>query len=91
MKTFDMQADAPSPSPSASGLPKNTPTTAFSSATGADDPMRNFGYTVAAYSVLWAVLLTFVFLGWRRQAAIDARMNDLEAALSRASRERKAG
>jgi hypothetical protein len=62
-------------------LPADTPVTAFATGASKDDPMRNFGFTVAAYSVLWMVLLAFVFLGWRRQAALDARIADLEGAL----------
>ncbi len=73
------------PSPSSTGLPANTPITTFGGGASADDPMRNFGYTVAAYSVLWAILLGFVLLSWRRQAALDARLADLEAALARKS------
>ena len=62
-------------------LPADTPSTAFATGPSKDDPMRNFGYTVAAYSVLWLVLLGFVFLGWRRQSTLDARIADLEGAL----------
>src|SRR5437870_1669498 len=38
-------------------LPKETPETAFGAGAPEQDPMRNFGYTVAAYSVLWCILL----------------------------------
>jgi len=72
--------------PTLASDPKDTPSTAFATGPSKDDPMRNFGYTVAAYSVLWAVLLVFVFLGWRRQSAIDARIDELEAALARAGK-----
>ncbi|MCU0656972.1 MAG: hypothetical protein MUF64_17470 [Polyangiaceae bacterium] len=64
-------------------LPADTPVTAFATGVAKDDPMRNFGFTVAAYSVLWLVLLGFVFLGWRRQSALDARIAELEGALAR--------
>ena len=62
-------------------LPKETPETAFGAGTAEQDPMRNFGYTVAAYSVLWFILIAFVALSWRRQAALDARLTELEGAL----------
>ena len=64
-------------------LPADTPVTAFATGPSKDDPMRNFGFAVSAYAVLWAVLLGFVFLGWRRQSAIDARIAELEGALAR--------
>ncbi len=33
---------------------------------------------VVAYLVMWALLLAFVGLGWRRQGRLDARLADLE-------------
>jgi hypothetical protein len=72
-------------------LPKETPTTTFGTGAPEGDPMRNFGYTVAAYSVLWAVLLGFVLLSWRKQAALDARLAALEAALAKAGEKPPAG
>ena len=38
---------------------------------------------VEAYVVLWVILLGFVFISWRRQGKIDARVADLERALGR--------
>ncbi len=70
-------------------LPSDTPTPAFAGGPSRDDPMRNFGYTVAAYSVLWCVLLFFVVRSWRRQASLDARLDDLERALARSDESRK--
>lgn len=67
-------------------LPADTPTPAFAGGPSRDDPMRNFGYTVSAYGVLWCVLLAFVFLGWRRQSALNSRIDELEAALARAAK-----
>ncbi len=46
--------------------------------------MRNFGYTVAAYTVLWGILLGFVLMTWRRQAALSARLQAIETTLQRA-------
>jgi hypothetical protein len=36
---------------------------------------------VAAYLVMWALLLVFVGLGWRRQARVEARLGELEKAV----------
>ena len=36
---------------------------------------------VAAYLVMWALLLAFVGLGWRRQARVEARLAELEKAV----------
>jgi hypothetical protein len=38
---------------------------------------------VAAYLLMWAVLVLFVFLTWRRQTRIDARLGELHATLRR--------
>jgi CcmD family protein len=36
---------------------------------------------VAAYVVMWAILMAFLFTTFRRQAAVDKRLADLERAL----------
>jgi CcmD family protein len=38
---------------------------------------------VEAYAAVWIVLFWFVFASWRRQARIDARVDELERAVSR--------
>lgn len=37
---------------------------------------------VIAYLVMWAILLGFVALGWRRQAKLETRLGDLERGLA---------
>ncbi|HEY4106790.1 MAG TPA: CcmD family protein [Polyangiaceae bacterium] len=37
---------------------------------------------VIAYVVMWALLLGFVLLSWRRQGRVDARISELEKALA---------
>jgi CcmD family protein len=36
---------------------------------------------VAAYVVMWAILMAFLFNTFRRQAAVDKRLGELERAL----------
>ena len=36
---------------------------------------------VVAYLVMWALLLGFVLLSWRRQNKVDARLSELERSL----------
>lgn len=38
---------------------------------------------VAAYLVMWALLLTFVWIGWRRGQQLATRLDSLEKALDR--------
>ncbi len=74
------------PGGSAKPLPTETPKTAFGAAEGVDGadrgPMANFGFTVAAYSVLWVVLGAFLLSTWRKQQALDKRLASLETAIA---------
>jgi CcmD family protein len=37
---------------------------------------------ITAYVVMWALLLGFVFVSWRRQGRVETRISELEKALS---------
>jgi CcmD family protein len=37
---------------------------------------------VIAYLVMWALLLGFVFLSWRRQGRVETRLSELEKAIA---------
>jgi CcmD family protein len=36
---------------------------------------------ITAYVLMWAILMGFLFVTFRRQAAVDKRLSDLESAL----------
>ena len=38
---------------------------------------------VAAYLLMWALLLGLVLLTWRKQAKVDSRLDELERALAK--------
>ncbi len=40
---------------------------------------------VTAYSVLWVVLFAWVALVWRKQSALNARLDDLEHEIDKAA------
>ncbi|HKY40594.1 MAG TPA: CcmD family protein [Polyangiaceae bacterium] len=40
---------------------------------------------ITAYVLMWAILMTFLFVTFRRQAAVDKRLSDLERSLSKRS------
>ena len=40
---------------------------------------------VTAYLVMWAILLGFVFLIWRRQSRVETRISELEKAIASGS------
>lgn len=46
------------------------------------------GYTlmVTAYGLIWAILMAWIFLLWRKQADLNARLDGLEGALDRAEK-----
>lgn len=39
------------------------------------------GLLITAYVLMWAILMGFLFVTFRRQAAVDKRLSDLERAL----------
>jgi hypothetical protein len=41
---------------------------------------------VAAYLLMWAALVSFIWLTWRRQSRIEARLSELDGALRRVTR-----
>ena len=40
---------------------------------------------IEAYAVLWVILMAWLLMQWRRQAAIGARLGELEKAIDRAA------
>ena len=70
------------PDTTPSGAPR---VTGFSAGDAAQDPMRNFGFTVSAYALIWAMLIGFWLLSWRRQRALEARLGEVELSLEKAA------
>jgi len=60
--------------------------TAFVPVQGGHDTTSANTLLVAAYIVMWALLLAFIFLGWRRQQALESRVGDLERAVGDAEK-----
>ena len=57
--------------------------TEFRAVEGGSETMSGATLLVEAYAALWIILFGFLLISWRRQARIDARVADLERALSR--------
>lgn len=54
----------------------------FKAVTGGNtDTSSAGGLLITAYVLMWAILMGFLFLTFRRQAAVDKRLADLERAL----------
>jgi hypothetical protein len=48
---------------------------------GATETSSAEGLLITAYVLMWAILMGFLFLTFRRQAAVDKRLGELERAL----------
>ncbi len=57
--------------------------TDFRAVEGSGESMSGETLLVEAYAAVWIILLGFVLVSWRRQARIDARVAELEQAISR--------
>lgn len=57
--------------------------TAFRPVEGGNDMQSGEALLVEAYAAIWALVLIFVWLSWRRQKHVDTRITDLEAALAK--------
>lgn len=60
--------------------------TEFVAVQGGNDGTSAEALLVAAYALMWVLLLGFVILTWRRQLGIEGRLNTLERALGHRER-----
>jgi CcmD family protein len=56
--------------------------TEFVAVQGGGDTTSAAMLLVTAYIVMWALLLGFVFLSWRRQGRVESRISELEKSLA---------
>ncbi len=57
--------------------------TEFVAVEGGQETTSAGGLLVAAYTIMWALVFLFVWFSWRRQRTLDARLDEIEAALRR--------
>jgi len=57
--------------------------TEFRAVEGGSETMSGETLLVEAYAAVWIILFGFVVVSWRRQSRIDARVAELERAVSR--------
>ncbi len=70
------------PSPAGTGAPSDR-STEFRAVEGGQETTSAEALLVTAYLVMWAILFGFLLLGWRRQRAVDQRVQELEKALTK--------
>jgi hypothetical protein len=75
--------------PSASTSPDDRATT-FQAVQGEPEHYSGEALLVSAYAVLWVIVLAWVALAWRKQAALSARLDDLERVIDESARKRPA-
>ncbi len=81
MTNFSMQS-----SPDSTVRTPESRSTEFVPVEGGSEGTSAGTLLVTAYFVMWAVLLGFLFMTWRRQGRIEQRMAELDAELRRAPR-----
>ncbi len=65
--------------------------TEFVPVTGGGETTSAASLLITAYLVMWALLLGFVLMSWRRQGRVETRISELEKALSTGSSKSNAG
>ncbi len=70
------------PSDSATLADPSARSTEFVPVQGGNETTSAASLLITAYVVMWALLLGFVFLSWRRQGRVETRIAELEKALS---------
>jgi len=70
-----------SAAPSASAAPGDH--TSFRPFEGGNEMQSGEWLMVEAYAAIWIIVFGFVFFSWRRQKAIDARVEVLEGAIAK--------
>jgi len=56
--------------------------TEFVPVEGGNDTTSAAGLLIAAYILMWSLVLGFLFLSWRRQGRVETRISELEKALA---------
>jgi CcmD family protein len=57
--------------------------TQFVPVQGGNESTSAEGLLVAAYLIMWAALVTFIFLTWRKQGALEKRIERLDDTLKK--------
>lgn len=83
-------ADDPAPptsaaaSAAAAGKTPEDRATAFRPVEGGTQMRSGAKLLVSAYSILWVILMGYIVIVWRQEAALRARIDELEKAVDRA-------
>ena len=78
-----------SSAPTASGTPDSRGTTFVPVEGGSTEQHSGATLLIEAYAVLWIILMTWLFMLWRKQSTLHAKLDDLERTLDRAAAAQK--
>ncbi len=88
-QTFDVSSGVSSGVPPRTTAPADR-STSFQAVQGEPEHYSGATLLVTAYAALWAILLVWVGFVWRKQSALNVRLDDLDRVLkAAAARERK--
>lgn len=74
----------PTPTSSAPATPDSR-ATEFTAVEGGNERYSGATLLVEAYAAIWVILMAWIFLLWRKQSTLAARLDGLEAAIDRAA------
>jgi CcmD family protein len=85
------QENATAPAaPSASTTPEDR-STSFQPVEGGPQQHNGATLMVEAYAVIWTILMVWLVMLWRKQAALSGRLDGLEQAIDRAAAKQQKG
>ncbi|HWL84860.1 MAG TPA: hypothetical protein VNO21_03615 [Polyangiaceae bacterium] len=88
MIRLHLQTAQSAPSTSSEGTTSDSRATQFQAVEGGPETRNGGTLMVEAYTVLWVILMAWLFLLWRKQAALNARIDDLDRILDKAAARR---
>jgi len=62
----------------------------FEATTGGGNMQSGEMLLIEAYALIWMLLMGYIFLVWRKQKSLHARLDDLEKAIDRAADKKSA-
>lgn len=80
-----MTQSQPSAPNSATLSDPNSRSTEFRAVEGGSETTSAASLLVAAYVLMWGLVLGFLLLSWRRQGRVETRISELEKALATGS------
>jgi len=86
------QSESNSPAATATGSGGPSPddrATTFQAVKGEPEHYSGETLLVTAYAALWVIILVWVALVWRKQAALTLRLDDLERVIDDAAKKRR--